>query len=31
MKEKMNESYEDQVLREFEESQAQEAPKTITS
>ena len=31
MKEKMNESYEDQVLREFEESQAQEAPKTITN
>ena len=31
MKEKMNESYEDQVLREFEETQAQEAPKTITN
>ena len=31
MKEKMNESYEDQVLREFEESQAQEAPKVITN
>ena len=27
----MNESYEDQVLREFEESQAQEAPKVITN
>ena len=26
----MNESYEDQVLKEFEETQAQEEPKTIT-
>jgi hypothetical protein len=31
MKKEMNESYEDQVLREFENSQAQEEPKTITN
>ena len=31
MKKEMNESYEDQVLREFEETQEQEEPKTITN
>ena len=30
MKKEMNESYEDQVLKEFEESQEKEEPKTIT-
>lgn len=30
MKKEINESYEDQVLKEFEETQAQEEPKTIT-
>ena len=31
MKKEINESYDEQVLREFEESQAQEEPKTITN
>ena len=31
MKEKTNESYEDQILKEFEGTQAQEEPKTITN
>ena len=31
MKKEMNESYEDQVLREFEETQPQEEPKAITN
>lgn len=31
MKKEMNESYDEQVLREFEESQAQEEQKTITN
>jgi hypothetical protein len=31
MKKEMNVSYEDQVLREFEETQSQEEPKTITN
>ena len=30
MKKEMNESYEDQVLKEFEETQTQEEPKTVT-
>ena len=30
MKKEMNESYEDQVLKEFEETQEKEEPKTIT-
>jgi hypothetical protein len=30
MKKEINESYEDQVLKEFEETQAQDEPKTIT-
>ena len=30
MKKELNESYEDQVLKEFEESQKQEEPKTVT-
>ena len=30
MKREINESYEDQVLKEFEETQAQDEPKTIT-
>ena len=31
MKKEMNESYEDQVLKEFEQTQEQEEPKTITN
>ena len=31
MKKEINESYDEQVLREFEESQAKEEPKTITN
>jgi hypothetical protein len=31
MKKEMNESYEDQVLKEFEETQPKEEPKTITN
>ena len=31
MKKEMNESYEDQVLKEFEESQSQEEPKVVTN
>ena len=31
MKKEMNESYEDQVLREFEETQEHEQPKTVTN
>ena len=30
MKKELNESYEDQVLREFEESQENEGPKIVT-
>ena len=31
MKKEINESYDEQVLREFEESQAKEKPNTITN
>ena len=31
MKKEINESYEDQVLKEFEETQPKEEPKTITN
>ena len=31
MKKEMNESYEDQVLKEFEVTQTQEEPKTVTN